>query len=56
MEMLNGGIGLLSILVACALRPEQAAYAGFVFLLVPVVSLVRRHRRALEQELLPGPP
>jgi Endosomal/lysosomal potassium channel TMEM175 len=54
-ETLNGGVGLLSMLVACVLNPEQAGHAGYVYALVPVVSLWRRRRRARERELSPRP-
>jgi hypothetical protein len=54
-EILTGGIALLSMLVACVLKPEQASHAGYVYLLVPVVSLWRRRRRARERELSSGP-
>jgi hypothetical protein len=54
-ETLNGGVGLLSMLVACVLKPEQAGHAGYVYVLVPVVSLLRRRRRARERELSPPP-
>jgi len=48
-EVLTGGVGLLSMLVACMLKPEHAGSAGYVYFLVPVVSLLRRRRRALER-------
>ena len=48
-EVLNGGAALLSMLVACVLKPEHAGSAGYVYVLVPAVSLLRRHRRALER-------
>ncbi len=54
-EILNGGVGLLSMLVASVLKPEQAGHAGYVYVLVPVVSLLRRRRRARERELSPRP-
>ena len=55
-ETLNGGVALLSMLAACALKPEHAGAAGYVyFLLVPVIALWRRRRRALEREFAPRP-
>jgi hypothetical protein len=52
-EILNGGVGLLSMLVACVLKPDQA-YAAYVFFLVFFVSLLRRHRRAHETLAAPA--
>ena len=59
-QILNAGVGLLSIAVALALKPEHAGAAGYVYFLVPVLLNVqgmrwRRRRRALEREQLPGP-
>jgi hypothetical protein len=50
-ELLNGGVALLAMLLACVMKPERASNAGYVFLLVPVVSLVRTRMRSYESEL-----
>ncbi len=50
-EILNGGIALLAMVVACLLKPERAANAGYVFFLVPIVGLWRWRRRSHEREL-----
>jgi hypothetical protein len=50
-QILTGGVGLLSMLVACVLKPEHGGYAGYVFLLMPVVSLWRQSRRTLQRGL-----
>ena len=54
-QLLNAGVGLLSISVALMLKPAQAGYAGSVYLLVPVLlnvhgRLWRRRKRALAPE------
>jgi len=59
-QLLNAGVGLLSIVVALLLAPEKGGYAGYVYLLSPVAlnihgRLWRRRRRALEEELAPRP-
>jgi hypothetical protein len=56
MELLNSGVAILSMLAACALKPEHAGAAGYVYvLMVPLIALWRRRRRALEREFAPRP-
>ena len=50
-EILNSGIALLAMVVACLLKPQRSSNAGYVFFLVPVVALWRWHRRSSEREL-----
>jgi len=54
-ELLNSGVGLLSMLVASVLKPERASSAGYVYVLVPVIALWRWRRRALARGLSPPP-
>jgi len=54
-ELLNSGVGLLSMLTVFALKPEHASSAGYVYVLVPVVALWRWRRRALARGLSPPP-
>jgi len=54
-QVLNVGIGVLSITVAFILKPEQAGDAGYVYMLVPVLLSIngavwRRRKRALARE------
>jgi hypothetical protein len=39
-QLLNGGVGLLSMLMASVLKKEQEGWAGYVYLLLlPLVAL-----------------
>jgi hypothetical protein len=47
--ILNGGVGLLSIVVASVLTLGHSGWAGYVYLLLPSVVLWRRRRRSQEE-------
>ncbi len=50
-QILIGGVGLLSMLVASVLKPEQGGEAGYVyFLLMPLFCLWRWRRRSRERD------
>ncbi|MGA9724558.1 MAG: TMEM175 family protein [Candidatus Binatus sp.] len=50
-QILNGGVGLLSMLVASVMKLGHSGWAGYVYLLLlPLVALWRRHRRALDAD------
>ena len=48
-QLLSVGVGLLSILVAFTFTHERSGVAGFVYLLLPVVSLWRVRRRSHDE-------
>ena len=48
-QILNGVVGTLTILIACAVSGTHAGFAGYIYWLVPVVGLWRRRRRSLEE-------
>ena len=49
-QILNGGVGLLSILVASVFTLGHSGWAGYVYLvLLPSVALWRRRRRSLDE-------
>jgi di/tricarboxylate transporter len=45
-QILNGAVGLLSMLLAFVLKPAYASDAGYVYLLAAAVGLWRWRRRA----------
>ena len=50
-QVLNGGVALLSILVAWVLTLGHSGWAGYVYLvLLPLVALWRRRRRSQEED------
>jgi hypothetical protein len=52
-QILNGALGLLSMLVASVLKPEHASDAGYVYLLAAAVGLWRWRSRVLAREPSP---
>ena len=59
-QLIIVSVGLLSILIAFSVTPEQAGYVGYTYLLLPVLLRVeramwRRRRRTLELEPAPRP-
>jgi hypothetical protein len=47
-QMLNVGVGLLLLLVAYLLKPDQGGHAAYVLFLVPVIWLWRWRKRSRE--------
>jgi transmembrane protein TMEM174 (potassium channel) len=54
-EILQGAVGLLAMLAAYELNPRWAGSVGYIYLLVPVITLWRRHRRGRQRDLTPHP-
>jgi len=52
-EILQGSVGLLAMLAAYLLTPQWAGDVGYIYLLMPVVTLWRRYRRGRERDLTP---